>query len=254
MPSAKMEEAKRRMMARAAEWQAPLPERSQTEPETEPDQSREEIGAILGRISGSLKPGAQSPEGQALQPTTSTGNLPALSTSNKQPPRWYATRMKHGDAIAQELAAIGHPETIALAEGLGRLSPSERHWLGVRRTGWHWNADRQTLEHGSPTAPTERMARAADKLAARCQALLDERDDARLAKTIAVTIDLLASKKAEPSELEAEGWLMLLGDLPVWAAEKALVDYAKTKTFRPAPAEIIEAAKRIAQPVKDLAQ
>lgn len=253
MPSAKMEEAKRRMMARAAEWQAPLekplPEPTQTQPE-----SPEVINAIFGKISASLGLGDQSPEGRALQPTTSTGNLPALSISNKQPPRWYASLMRRGEGIAQELAAIGHPEATALAAGLARLSPSERQWLSVRRTGWHWNSERQTLERGLPTAPTERMARAADKLAARCQALLAERDDARLAKTIALTIDLLASKKGDPSELEAEGWLVLLGDLPVWAAEKALVDYARTKTFRPAPAEIIEAAKRIAQPVKDLAQ
>ena len=42
----------------------------------------------------------------------------------------------------------------------------------------------------------------------------------------------------------AEAWLMLLQDLPVWAAERACVEYAKRKTWRPSFADIIDGAEK----------
>lgn len=106
---------------------------------------------------------------------------------------------------------------------------------------------------GSPAAPTARMPEAARRIEARCAELLAERDRARLARVLATTIQLLPSKMDAPDDNAAEGWLHLLGDLPIWAAEAACVQYARQNKWRPAPSEIIEIAERIARPVKELA-
>ena len=94
---------------------------------------------------------------------------------------------------------------------------------------------------------------AAERLATRCCELLAERDEARLARCLTV-LQMLPSKSDAPDADQAEGWLFLLSDMPIWAVEAASAAYAKANKWRPAPFEIIDIAERIARPVKMLAK
>lgn len=185
---------------------------------TQKPETPQEISAILERIRNTL-PAIYAP----LEPTAPRQDL--------TPPHWSET------ALA-ELANLSSEPAAAINDLLSRATPGMRRKLVLgprafdRRQGKFVPVDLDETERKSIVWIGRRAVQA-----------LHERDVARLRRSIQVLMMLPTSGDRITAD-SAEAWLMLLQDLPVWAAERACVEYAKRNKWRPSFADIIDGAEK----------
>lgn len=185
---------------------------------THKPESPQEISAILERIRSNL-PAIYAP----LEPTAPQQDL--------TPPHWSETALN-------ELANLSSEPLEAINGLLNRATPGMRRKLVLgprafdRRQGKFVTVDLDETERKSIAWIGRRASQA-----------LAERDVTRLRRSIQVLMMLPTSGDRITAD-SAEAWLMLLQDLPVWAAERACVEYAKRNKWRPTPAEIIDGAEK----------
>lgn len=185
---------------------------------THKPESATEIAAIMERIRNSL-PAIYAP----LEPTAPRQDLTL--------PHWSET------ALA-ELANLSSEPVEAINDLLNRATPGMRRKLVLGPRAF----DRRKGKF-VPVDLDETERKAIAWIGRRAVQALQERDVTRLRRSIQVLMMLPTSGDRITAD-SAEAWLMLLQDLPVWAAERACVEYAKRNKWRPTPADIIDGAEK----------
>lgn len=188
----------------------------------------EEISAILERIRSNL-PAIYAP----LEPTDPQQDLTQ--------PHWSKTAKNELQHLSSEpIAEIYKLLTRATHGRLQRLALGPRAF--DRRQGKFVPVDLDETERNAVKWIGRRASQA-----------LAERDLSRLRRSIRVLMSLPTSGDRIDAD-SAEAWLMMLGDLPVWAVERACVDYAARNKWRPSFSDIIERAEHAKRFIDRLAR
>lgn len=205
-------ENRKAVMQQRIKTERPKPKQAST------PQAMEPVEAIMERIRSNL-PSIYAP----LKPTAPRQDLTL--------PHWSETALR-------ELPDLSSEPVAAIASLLNRATPGMRRKLVLGPRAFdRWKGKFVTVDLDE----TERKAIA--WIGRRAAQALQERDIARLRRSIQVLMMLPTSGDRITAD-SAEAWLMLLQDYPIWAAERACVEYAKRNKWRPTPAEIINGAEK----------